>query len=103
MNNLFKCLVMFAALALIIFCVVQYNQMGIQLHDVKLQLAESMEKWETTAAEKEALQEKLKAIQKELNIAQLEYSQSVEDAEKIRAEIEQYRIEIDSLKQGKGE
>lgn len=94
------CIVMAAALALMVFCTLNYMNLGKELRSCEAQLAESRTKWETIAAEKEALQEDLQAKQKELNIAQLELDSATEDAAKIREEIEQLRTDIEALKQG---
>ena len=45
------------------------------------------------------LLEKYKAKQKELKIAQVSLEEASEDAETIRAEIDQYRSDIELLKQ----
>ena len=93
-------IVMAAALAMMIFCTLNYLNIGKELRSCEKRLAESRTAWETIAAEKESLQDDLKARQKELNIARLELDNATEDAEKIRAEIEQLRTEIEALKQG---
>lgn len=92
-------IVMLAAVLLIVFCMSDYISLGRQLSTLQTQLNESMEKWQKTAAEKELLQDDLKAKQKELNIARLELNDLAKDAEEIRAEIEQLRSEIDVLRQ----
>lgn len=94
-------IVMAAALALIVFCSLNYLNLGKELRSCESALAESRAKWETIAAEKESLQVDLKAKQKELNIARLELDSAVGDAEQVRAEIEQLRTEIEALKQEK--
>ena len=93
--------VMAAALALILFCTLNYMNLGKELRSCEERLAESRAKWESIAAEKEALQDDLKAKQKELNIAQLELDNLTGDAEKLKAEIELLRTDIETLKNGK--
>lgn len=92
-------IVMAAAIAMIALCSMNYINLGKKLHSFEEQLAQSRMAWETTAAEKEKLQDELKAKQKKLNIAQLELDNSNREAETIRAEIEQLKAEIEALKQ----
>lgn len=92
-------IVMLSALLMMVFCSFNYLSLDRQLHSCRLQLAESLEKWQTIAAEKEALQVDLSAKQKELKIAQVSLEEAYEDAEKIRAEILQFRTDIELLKQ----
>ena len=92
---------MAAAIALVALCSLNYVNLGKELRSYEAQLAESRMAWETTAAEKEKLQEELKAKEKELNIAKLELDSSNQEAEKIRTEIGQLKAEIEALKQNK--
>ena len=101
MNNPLKIIVMAVAVLLVVFLVSDYVSMGLDLRSYEQQLARSRETWEGIAAEKEALQEELKEKKKQLNIAQLELDRSTEEASEIRAEIEQFRTEIEALKQSR--
>ena len=101
MNNPLKIIVMAVAVLLVVFLVSDYVSMGRDLRSYEQQLAQSRETWEGIAAEKEALQEELKEKKKQLNIAQLELDRSTEEASEIRAEIEQFRTEIEALKQSR--
>ena len=101
MNNPLKIIVMAVAVLLVVFLVSDYVSMGRDLRSYEQQLARSRETWEGIAAEKEALQEELKEKKKQLNIAQLELDRSTEEASEIRAEIEQFRTEIEALKQSR--
>ena len=58
------------------------------------QLEESRTAWETTAAEKEKLQEELKTVQEDLKEAKLTLRESTERAEKLREEIDQLQTEL---------
>ena len=101
MNNPLKIIVMAVAVLLVVFLVSDYVSMGRDLRSYEQQLAQSRETWEGIAAEKETLQEELKEKKKQLNIAQLELDRSTEEASEIRAEIEQFRTEIEALKQSR--
>ena len=101
MNNQLKiilCLVMAAALALITVCGLNYLRLTKELRSSEQQLAESRETWETIAAEKEALQDDLRAKQKELKEAKLTLDETTERASELKAEIEQLRKDIELLK-----
>ena len=63
------------------------------------QLAESRETWEQIAAEKEALQDDLRAKQKELKEAKLTLDETTERASELKAENEQLRKDINLLKE----
>lgn len=101
MNNPLKIIVMAVAVLLVVFLVSDYVSMDRDLRSYEQQLAQSRETWEGIASEKEALQEELKEKKKQLNIAQLELDRSTEEASEIRAEIEQFRTEIEALKQSR--
>ncbi len=92
------CIVMATAFTLIGCCVLNYINLGEELHSFEARLSESRNTWESIAAEKEKLQDELKAKQKELNIARLELDSATADAVKIRTEIENLKSEIEALK-----
>ena len=92
-------IVMLTAILLIIFCISGYISLGQELRSLHAQLDESMESWQKTATDKEALQVDLKARQKELNIAQLDLDDLTKDADEIKAEIDKLKSEIFILKQ----
>ena len=93
------CLVMAAAFALIFVCGLNYLSLTKELHICEQQLAESRETWEQIAAEKEALQDDLRAKQKELKEAKLTLDETTERASELKAENEQLRKDIDLLKE----
>ena len=110
MNNPLKIIVMAVAVLLVVFLVSDYVSMGRDLRSYEQQLARSRETWEGIAAEKEALQEELK--EKLVGNGYHFYSdtdtevvikldRSTEEASEIRAEIEQFRTEIEALKQSR--
>lgn len=94
------CIVILSAVALMAVCSLRYLSLGRDLRSCEQELAESRARWESTAAEKEALQEDLKASQKKLNIAKLELEQAEKDAEEIKAEIDRLKSDILSLQSG---
>ena len=61
--------------------------------DLLIQLEASRSAWETTAEEKEKLQEELKTVEEALKEAKLTLSESNERAEKLKVEIAQLREE----------
>ena len=63
------------------------------LEDLQGQLETSRIAWETTAVEKEKLQEELKTVEEALKEAKLTLSESNERAEKLKAEIAVLREE----------
>ena len=92
-------IVLASAMVMIVSCSLNYLHLNSELTSCRSRLAESLSKWQVIAAEKESLQEDLKAKQKELKIAQVSLEEASEDAETIRAEIDQYRSDIELLKQ----
>ncbi len=95
-------IVMAAGVALIAVCLLNYTSLRNELADCDRQLNESVEKWQKTAAEKEALQDDLKEKKKQLNIAQLELDSALEDAVVIQEEIDTLKKEVETLKQNSG-
>ena len=87
-----------AALTLICVCTADYLSLGRQLRDYETRLADSRNTWETIAAEKELLQEDLKAGKKALRETELKLKESTERAEELKAEIEQLKNDIEILK-----
>ena len=102
MNNQLKvilCLVMAAACALIVVCGLNYLHLTRELCSIEQQLAESRETWEKIAAEKETLQDSLRAKQKELKETKLTLDETTERATELKTEIEQLRKDIELLKE----
>ena len=92
------CIVMIAAIVLIVLCGMNYAVLGKEFHSLSLQLSESREKWETIAAEKEALQIDLNEKQKKLKSTQRTLEDKTNEAEEIRSEIENLRSQIETMK-----
>ena len=93
------CFVMAAAFALMIVCGLNYLSLTRDLLSCEQQLAESRETWERIAAEKEKLQDDLRAKQKELKETQLSLDETTERASELKAEIEQLQTDIELLKE----
>ena len=102
MNNktvkLFCCVALLAALALICVLFLHYRDLGVQLRNTQTLLSESRNSWETTAAEKEALQDQKKALENDLKEAKLSLSEAQEKTKKVREEIDSLTNEIADLK-----
>ena len=92
------CLVMAAAVTLVLICLFQYLNMGKDLRLREKQLSESRASWEKIAEEKEALQTDLKKMMEDLMEAELSYSEYSEKIIKLQEENESLRNEIDRLK-----
>lgn len=93
------CVVMLVAVLLMAFCMTNWLNLGSELRSGEQQLAESREKWQSVAAEKETLQVDLKAGQKELKENQLYLEEKTARAAELKSEIEKLREEIEALKQ----
>ena len=93
------CVVMGVAFALMTVCGLNYLHLTRELHACERQLAESRETWERIAAEKEELQDDLRAKQKELKETQLTLDETTERASELKAEIEQLQNDIEILKE----
>lgn len=102
MNNktpkLFCCLAMLAALALICVLFLHYRDLGAQYRNNESLLSASRKAWETTAAEKEALQGDKKALENELKEAKLSLSEAQEKAVTLKEDIESLNREIEELR-----
>lgn len=92
------CIVMVAAVTLMVICLSHYLNLGKQLHAYEQQLSESRKHWEAIAEEKETLQADLKEKQDNLKEARLSMEEATEKAEELRTEIVQLKQEIEKLK-----
>lgn len=96
--NILLCLVMAAAVTLMLICLLQYLNLGKDLRLQEKQLSESRASWEKIAEEKETLQAELKKIKEDLKEAELSYSEFTEKITKLTEENESLQKEIDRLK-----
>ena len=92
------CLALLAALSLICVLFFHYRDLGYSFQDTQAQLSASRNTWETTAAEKEALQEDLKTLKNELKEAKLSLQEAQERSETLKADIETLNQEILELR-----
>ena len=86
-----------AALLLMVFLCVHYLRGNQELSALEAEVEASRTAWETTAAEKEALQAELKQVSNDLKEANLSLSESTERADELRADIETRKEEIAAL------
>lgn len=102
MNNrtikIFCCVALAAALALISVLFLHYRDLGAQMKTTQSLLSDSRNTWETTAAEKEALQDQKKALENDLKEAKLSLSEAQEKAKTVKENIDTLNKEIQELK-----
>lgn len=101
-NNLWKaCLILTALTAMLsmAFLLQDHLQMRRQLSETSRLLSESRNNWETTAAEKETLQDNLKKLESDLREAELSLTEYQEKGGTLTEEIELLENEIVQLKE----
>ena len=98
MMKLFCCIAVVAALVLICVLFLHYRDLGVQLRNTESLLAASRNTWETTAAEKESLQENRKTLENDLKEAKLSLKEAQEKTIELKEDIETLTREIDELK-----
>jgi septal ring factor EnvC (AmiA/AmiB activator) len=102
MNNrtikIFCCVAIAAALALISVLFLHYQDLGAQMKTTQSLLSDSRNTWETTAAEKEALQDQKKALENDLKEAKLSLTEAQDKTKSVKEDIETLTREIEDLK-----
>ena len=100
MNKSLRCfclLALAAALGLSVFLVSGLFRLQADLSAAEQALALSRSAWETTAEQKEALQEELSVVTDALKEANLTLSESESRAEELRVEIVQLQSDLSSI------
>ena len=90
-------LIIAAAAVLIMILGSNWMNLGKQLQETNMLLSESRKSWETTASEKEELQDQLQDLKDELKEANLSLTEAEERASTLTAEIEQLQKDIAEL------
>ena len=99
MNKLkpFLLVVLIAAVVTVVFCSLQYRQLGLQMRRTESELAESRASWESIASEKELRQAELKQLQNDLKEAELSLSENLEKKEELEEDILELRNHLEWL------
>ena len=95
---LLLCIVLLSAITLSCVLFLHYSNLGIQLESTRSELSVSRTAWETTAAEKEALQEDLTTLKNDLKEAELSLSEAQERSGTLKEDIDTLNQEISDLK-----
>ena len=93
------CVVMAAAIGLILFLQIGYHRDSAKLASLREELTTSRASWEAIAEEKEELLDKLDEANDALREAQLTLEESTARAEELQKEIDTLKQEIEALKE----
>ena len=85
---------------LMVVCGLNLFRLRSQLKDVELRLEESRNTWEAIDTDKRALQDDLKLVRNNLKEANQSLSEWSEQSVTIQQEIDELRMQIESLKTG---
>ena len=96
--KLFCCVALVAALVLICVLFLHYRDLGTQMNITQSLLSQSRNTWESTAAEKEALQDQKKALENDLKEAKLSLTEAQDKTKSVKEDIETLTREIEDLK-----